>query len=133
MIAALRSQVDIEGLCRMWQQRLRLQDWDITVAHVPVGVLSGPAVHGDIVWKIHSKSAHIRIVQSVDMAANDPHYDQENTVVHELLHLHFIGLGVEDDTPADIVLEQAIWAIARALVGQSQPRTIVGGPDGLSA
>lgn len=106
---------DAAALCAVWQKRLRLQDWDITVDFVPSGTLSGPATHADIVWKIHSKSARIRLVESADMLANDPQYDQEDSLVHELLHLHFIGLGVEDGTPADTVLEQSIWAISRAL------------------
>lgn len=107
---------ELADLCAAWQRRLRLQDWEVRVRLVQRGELDHPDVYGKIDWLLHHKAASISLVDSADMAAHDPHYDQERTLVHELLHLHFLAWETESGTPADTALEQALTALARALV-----------------
>lgn len=106
----------LQAHCVLWQERLRLRDWEVAVTTVQPGTLGNPNIKGTITWQLHSRSARISVVESADMAANDPEYDQERTLVHELLHLHFLAWDTASGTPEDTALEQAIWAISRALV-----------------
>lgn len=106
-------------LCALWQSRLRLQDWSVRVRFVERGGLDisgGGEGYGRIDWSLHAKTADISIVQSEYLAQNDPNYDIEKALVHELLHLHFTWLGGEPGTIEDDLFEQMLWAMENALV-----------------
>ena len=72
----------------VWQQRLNLQDWNISVAVARTTDLK-PRTLGNIHWDADKKTAVIRVLDPADykMAFDDVLKDIEFTVVHELIHL----------------------------------------------
>jgi hypothetical protein len=71
-----------------WQQRLNLEDWNISVAVSRTGDLK-PRTLGNIHWDADKKTAVIHVLDPADykMAFDDILKDIEFTVVHELIHL----------------------------------------------
>jgi hypothetical protein len=72
----------------MWQKRLNLQDWDISLEVVRSTELK-PKTLGNIHWDTDKKTAVIRVLDPADyrMAFHPMLDDMEFTVVHELIHL----------------------------------------------
>jgi hypothetical protein len=72
----------------LWQQRLHLQDWNITVEMSRTSGLK-PKTLGNIHWDLDKKTAVIHVLDPADykMPFRDMLNDMEFTVVHELIHL----------------------------------------------
>jgi hypothetical protein len=72
----------------LWQQRLNLQDWNITVAMARTGELK-PKTLGNIHWDLPKKTALIHVLDPADyhLPFREMLQDMEFTVVHELIHL----------------------------------------------
>jgi len=72
----------------VWQQRLSLQDWNISVLVSRASDLK-PRTLGNIHWDTDKKTAIIRVLDPVDykLPFDDVLKDVEFTVVHELIHL----------------------------------------------
>lgn len=72
----------------VWQQRLNLQDWNISVVVSRTSDLK-PRTLGNIHWDADKKTAVIRVLDPADykMPFDDVLKDIEFTVVHELIHL----------------------------------------------
>ncbi len=72
----------------VWQQRLSLQDWKISIVVARSTELK-PRTLGNIHWDSDKKTAIIRVLDPADykMAFDDVLKDIEFTVVHELIHL----------------------------------------------
>jgi hypothetical protein len=72
----------------LWQQRLNLQDWNITVAMARTGELK-PKTLGNIHWDLPKKTALIHVLDPADykLPFHEMLQDMEFTVVHELIHL----------------------------------------------
>jgi hypothetical protein len=72
----------------VWQKRLNLQDWTISVEVSRSGVLK-PRTLGNIHWDTVKKTAVIRVLDPADYRLPMPAMldDMEFTVVHELIHL----------------------------------------------
>jgi hypothetical protein len=72
----------------VWQQRLNLQDWDISVVVTHPSDLK-PHTLGNIHWDADKKTAVIRALDPSDykLPFDDILKDIEFTVVHELIHL----------------------------------------------
>lgn len=104
-------------MCAKWQEILRLQDWD-----VKTGIFRSRDMtlggEGECEWNLERKMASIRLMNPIDYpeGAMIP-MDMENTLVHELLHLHFAPFFSEDKS---IEQEQAINAITDGLVKLSR-------------
>ena len=100
--------------CREWQQILGLMDWDVLVKIVSYEEID--EVSGRVDFAINNKTADISLIkpEGYPFDALRP-YNMEETLVHELLHLHFALFNVESGLKA-IAQEQAINAIAKALV-----------------
>ena len=77
----------------VWQQRLKLQDWDITIRLVPTTELK-PKTLGNIHWDSATKTATVRALSLADYKLSYPDAlrDLEFTVVHELIHLQLSSL-----------------------------------------
>lgn len=101
---------------QLWQQRLRLSDWDVKADIVPRRNMSKPDACGECSWDLCEKVAHIKVVELEDYPsfALRP-YDAEEILVHELLHLHIAPFNAEYE-PEQTAQEQMINAIASALV-----------------
>jgi hypothetical protein len=99
----------------IWQKRLRLQDWKVTVKLVRKSELK-PKTLGNVHWDLSSKTAVIRVMHFEDYAQpfGDVLEDFEMTVVHELVHLHLASLPRSDSTKG--AEEQAVNMLAEALV-----------------
>jgi hypothetical protein len=72
----------------MWQKRLNLQDWNISLVVSRATELK-PKTLGNIHWDTDKKTAVLRVLDPADykLSFNDMLQDVEFTVVHELIHL----------------------------------------------
>lgn len=103
----------IYELTEKWQKCLRLQDWDIVVKIKRMEDM--PKNLGECVSSLTKKQAIISLLEPNDTSNGDFPYDMEETLVHELLHIHFIEADDENGCCPDGV-EQAIEEVARALI-----------------
>jgi hypothetical protein len=99
----------------LWQQRLNLKDWKISIIMSHPGDLK-PKTLGNIHWDADKKSAMIRVLDASDykMTFRDMLDDMEFTVVHELIHLELSSLPRSDASRRDE--EHAVNQIADALL-----------------
>jgi len=102
--------------CREWQKILRLQDWDITVDILRDRDMKLGSGQAEVHWKAVNRSAIVHLLDPTDYQNNYFEQDHERSLVHELLHLHMVMFATETDTPEDTAQEQAVDAIAKALV-----------------
>src|ERR1700752_1309029 len=72
----------------LWQKRLKLQDWNISLEMSRASGLK-PKTLGNIHWDLDKKTAVIHVLDPADyhMSFHDMLNDMEFTVVHELIHL----------------------------------------------
>ena len=109
------SDAQIASLVRVWQHRLRLDDWKIETRIVRANELK-PDTLGNLKWNAISRSAVIKVLSPIDydIPAADIAEDMEYTVVHELVHLQLSVL------PRDLnrkdVEEQVVNKISDALM-----------------
>jgi hypothetical protein len=75
----------------VWQKRLNLQEWDLSVVASRANELK-PKTVGNIHWDREKKTAIIRILDPADynMPFDEMLRDIEFTVVHELIHLEMV-------------------------------------------
>jgi len=99
----------------LWQQRLNLKDWKISITMSHPSDLK-PKTLGNIHWDADKKSAMIRVLDAADykMTFHDMLDDMEFTVVHELIHLELSSLPRSDASRRDE--EHAVNQIADALL-----------------
>lgn len=104
---------DLEALCKELQAELRLQDWRIDVSYVADLQSGGRPVHGLCSNLVDAKVARIQI-RDPETPATSADPSVEETLIHELLHLHMAPLS--GSSRAEIAAEeQAVWAITEAL------------------
>ncbi len=111
---------DLAGLVAHYQDKLRLRDWRISVAYAP----DLASADGHPVWGLCYPTADAKVAKILIRDPNTPPQGVTveaaaaqvvETVVHELVHLHFAAFCT--DSPEAIVAEeQAVWALAEALV-----------------
>jgi len=99
----------------IWQQRLHLQDWKITIIMSHPSDLK-PRTLGNIHWDADTKSAVIRVLSASDykMQYREMLDDMEFTVVHELIHLELSSLPRSEASRRDE--EHAVNQITEALL-----------------
>lgn len=107
------TQIELDKLCALWQKRLRLQDWRVTVKLVRKYEL--PDSYADTLPHGKTKAAKIRIVDPGD---RNPEWADETelewSLVHELLHLYCPDLSPGDDE--DVDFETMLNLVSEALV-----------------
>jgi len=112
---------DLAQLVATWQRDLRLLDWRLQVEYVRD--LTGPngaPVYGLCYRFVDAKRARIEIRDpATPVTSRDP--SVEETLIHELLHLHFAPLA-SDGAAAIAAEEQAVWAITEAMVARGAGR-----------
>jgi len=107
------TEPELTALCAEWQKRLRLQDWTVKVKIARERDMDANRA-GQILWVSLKKVALIKILDSVDYNHTDGWpQDHEETLVHELLHLHNSRFPTEEN---NIDEEVAITCVAQALV-----------------
>lgn len=100
-----------------WQKVLRLQDWDVKVVVVRASQMECGGNAGENTWQLSTKTALIKLCDPVDWPEDTRwEQDMEETLVHELLHLHMALFQPEHDTLEHAMMEQAICCIATGLV-----------------
>ncbi len=105
-----------ERVTRLWQQVLRLEDWDVEVELVRHYDLSKDC-SGTMQTFAGKKRA---VMQLIDPRDTDPRWrfdmGMEFTIVHELLHIHLEPLLNRDVEHIATAEERAVHAISVALV-----------------
>jgi len=105
---------------RLWQQRLNLTKWDIRANLVRLGSFK-PKTIGGIRWDAGVMKATIDVLSTYDydlpyQAMLD---DMENTVVHELVHLHLSSLPRSEASRS--AEEHAVNEITNTLLKLAKP------------
>ena len=105
-------------LCRFWQRILRLQDWTLAVRVVRGnGLILPENTQGRCLMTPNRKEALIQLLDPIDYAPDCmSHQDMEATLVHEILHPHFVPFEAKPETPEETAQEQAIHVISQGLV-----------------
>jgi len=87
---------------QVWQQRLKLDDWAISVMTAHRSELR-PNTLGNIRWDVDGKIAVIRVLDASDyqMACREALTDMEFTLVHELIHLKLSSLPRSEESRQD--------------------------------
>ena len=114
---------NLSKLTSKWQKILRLQDWGIHASIRRANEMVNTDAEGECYWTLSLKEGFIHILDPIDhnpRAIHPP--DIEETLVHEMLHLHFAQW--DDDTEGGIPVsgEQAIECIAQALTKLEKKR-----------
>ncbi|HUI77706.1 MAG TPA: hypothetical protein VLY24_07305 [Bryobacteraceae bacterium] len=105
----------MNGRLAVWQQRLNLQDWKISIIMSHPSDLK-PKTLGNIHWDAEKKSAVIRVLDASDyrLSYREMLEDMEFTVVHELIHLELSSLPRSEASRREE--EHAVNTIADALL-----------------
>jgi hypothetical protein len=100
----------------VWQQRLGLQGWNVTVQMIPRSELK-PGTLGGIRWDKKKKTALMSVLDPAEytMPLDEILKDLEFTLVHELIHLELASLPRSEASRR--TEEQAVNNLARALLG----------------
>lgn len=122
---------ELRARCKVWQQRLRLQDWEVYVEYVRKADADG--WWGELTCReINHRYAKVRIVEPGSFLPEDhprEKTDPEYVLVHELLHIYTEGIlgeppegqQVNRDGVCNHWAEQMADAVAQALVGRKRP------------
>jgi hypothetical protein len=112
---ALQAESFVNARLPLWQQRLNLQDWKISIIMSHPADLK-PKTLGNIHWDADKKSAVIRVLDASDyrLPYREMLEDMEFTVVHELIHLELSSLPRSEASRRDE--EHAVNTIADALL-----------------
>ncbi|MBV9396618.1 MAG: hypothetical protein JO062_01475 [Bryobacterales bacterium] len=99
----------------MWQNRLELSDWKISLITVHRGELS-PGTLGNVRWNLDEKTARVKVLNANDyeLPFEAAFSDMEFTLVHELIHLELASLPRTDESRVDE--EGAVNRMADALL-----------------
>src|SRR5262249_19136956 len=102
------SQAQLEAWVHEWQGVLSLPDWIVTVLYQRGNDIEGNEGRCHIARSL--KRAVIEILDPGDHLPNPRHpCDAEETIIHELLHLHVSGFEPKNwNSPAGVAAEQAI-------------------------
>ena len=121
------SLAELEELLVKWQEKLEMNDWDLSVKIVEFRRKNGYRQSGDFLADLDKREAQILIT-------NDPwRGDEEYTLVHEMLHVLFYDydkyseelilskfekFGDEHDKYMD-KLEETVHHLTRIILGRS--------------
>jgi len=105
----------------IWQKRLKLDDWHISVLMAHPSDLK-PRTLGNIHWDADRKTAVIRVLDAADykLPFRQMLEDMEFTVVHELIHLELSSLPRSEASRRDE--EYAVNQITDALLKLDRDR-----------
>jgi hypothetical protein len=103
---------------KMWQKRLSLEDWNLTVRLVRQSELD-PNSWGMAEWDPVAKTGVISVLDPRDynLHGGELKLDMECTIVHELVHIQVSPLDTHDEA----VREAIVNKIMAALINRSCP------------
>lgn len=103
-------------LCVEWQTLLRLNDWDIEVRQVPFDELEDGRAGGCVEFLDVKRKAVLRLLDPrYQRQKTLVPYDEEYTLVHELVHIHLRAWPGNDDGATEAE-EIAVHRISEALL-----------------
>jgi hypothetical protein len=110
------AQQFLDDKLAVWRQRLKLDDWRISVAMARQSDLA-PKTLGGIKWDKPKKSAVIWVLDPSDyrLPFREMLDDMELTIVHELVHLELASLPRSQASRSNE--EHAVNGIAEAMLG----------------
>ena len=122
---------ELVALCADWQQRLRLQDWNVEVGLKRKFDATRDDCMAYIEVMEEKKHARITFIDPVDLDPEGwPHESPERSLIHELIHLHVWAFNPKENTPQWKAMEQAVHALAGALVDMKpQNQASTGGTE----
>lgn len=95
-----------------WLKILRLTEWDVSFSIKRSSQMSSSSQLGSTSWRANHRKAIVQILDAVDAAELDANSDQEQVLVHELMHLRLADLDItfrpEADSPLSNVFDQQI-------------------------
>lgn len=103
---------------KYWQKKLNLSDWRIKINICRARDMREDCA-GSINWTLSNKMASISILDPIDYPTDVMEVqDMENTLVHELLHIHLAPLNDDYSQNEHYTLfeEWAICSIVGALI-----------------
>ena len=107
----------LKTLCKEWQERLRLQAWDVKTGIYRERNFCGPERQGENEYNLATGTSLIRILDPADYPESKFKQDMEVTLVHELLHLVFAPFEPDDDKELEHkFMERAICQLSGVLV-----------------
>jgi hypothetical protein len=113
---AQSAQQFVDSKLAVWQERLKLEEWQISVVMVRQSDLP-PKTMGGIRWDKGKKSAVVWVLNPSDyrLPYREMLDDMELTVVHELVHLDLASLPRGQASRSSE--EHAVNGIAQAMLG----------------
>ena|ERR1017187_7183391 len=107
---------EMEALCEWWKCKLRLSDWEIKLLIVRQWDIQGNA--GTCNFTVSNRTAVVKLLDPMDYDSSSlwPQ-DMEQTLVHELLHIH-MGTFSETATGSaeERFEEHAVDGLSKAFV-----------------
>jgi len=118
---AAKAEGFVNGRLAFWQQRLKLQDWTVSIVMSQASDLR-PKTLGNVHWDTSKKTAVIRVLRASEyqLACRAMLDDMELTVVHELVHLELSSLP--RSTASRSEEEHAVIRITDALLALDRNR-----------
>lgn len=111
------TQPELEQLCRYWQERLKIQYWDIKIGIYRARDFVKQNCRAEVSWTKTNATAIIRILDPIDYDRDLWPQDMEVSLVHELLHLRFCEADITGEgSLEETMFERAIDHMAIALV-----------------
>lgn len=115
------TEAELQVLCAEWQARLGLRDWTFALSVRPRRRMLDAETMGQCQHNLAQKIAYIAVADPAELdgewgKAFPLIHDPEHVLVHELIHPHFAPFRAEPGTPEHVAQEQAINALATALV-----------------
>lgn len=108
--------------CHRWQQKLRLQDWNVKVRLCRLNEMPEQDCLASITPTLERKDALMKVLTPMDVQLIDGYLQNDEginyglTLVHELLHLHLWPF-TQNQTATELVAEeQAVNALSRCIV-----------------
>lgn len=111
------TQKRLVSLTAEWQRILRLMDWRVAIRIARASDMDDDGFVGECWWEESVKAAKITILDPIDYGERIVDQDQEHTLIHELVHLHFAAfMSLDRESPECIAQEIAVDMIAGALL-----------------
>lgn len=114
------SPEELAERCAYWQRVLRIADWKIGVKYAHSYEVEHDNIGTVKIWS-EEKAALVNLIYPAEYEPGpwdtvEP-YDEEKTLVHELLHVLMEPHAPKKETPQHTAFEQTINLLAHALVG----------------
>lgn len=117
MVSTDSETLALGGLCRIWQKRLRLRDWEIHVEFARPGDMPESDAAGTVTYECAKRLAWISICDPACWPqSRRASQDVEYTLVHELVHVVLAPLVTSASEVNGMLEEQSVDQLTRALL-----------------